>query len=88
MSVAKAQNNIGGHCTEKMYTEIGRHHTYFLDGGTIGMEKKCILVGGGGTAHTLLMMETIGAGTPHNIDPSVKIQTPFRQPQDIFQTHW
>ena len=40
----------------------GGHHTYFLDWvNNLGRE-------GGGTAHTLLMRETIGVGTPHNIE--------------------
>ena len=41
----------------------GGHHTYFLDGGTIGVEKKHIL---GGGAHSTYFFD--GVVTPHNID--------------------
>ena len=45
----------------------GGHRTYFLDGVNNWGGKKDIL-GGGDTAHTLLMGGLIGVGTPHTID--------------------
>ena len=52
----------GGHRTEKnLYWEGGTPHILSLLGEQMGL-------GGGDTAHTLLMRGTIGVGTPHDIE--------------------
>ena len=46
-SMAKAQHYIGGgHRTETASTGRGGHHTYFLNGGTIGVRKNIYWEGG------------------------------------------
>ena len=63
---------IGGEeqCTEKMSIERGYTAHAFLMGEHNWGARKYMLVGlgGGDTAHKLLMAGTIGVWTPHNIE--------------------
>ena len=66
--MAKTQKSVGRESAQKKcLLSEGTPHILSWWGDTIGVEEKYML-GGGDTAHKLLMGGTIGVGTPHNIE--------------------